>query len=66
MEAAVMEKDEEDLGKEPRDQPDLGLQQGGGMGVSAAVIVPGQVLWAGAGGMSDPSRSERIKPKMLF
>ena len=77
MEAAVMGKGE-DLGKEPPDQPepalsrklkaalDLGLQQGGGMGVSAAVIVPGQGLWAGASGMSDPSKSERIKPEMLF
>lgn len=34
------------------------------IGVSAAVIVPGQETWAGASGISHPG--ENIRPEMLF
>lgn len=36
------------------------------IGVSVAVIVPGQETWLGVSGMSDPTTSEKIRPEMLF
>jgi D-alanyl-D-alanine carboxypeptidase len=36
------------------------------IGVSAAVIIPGQEIWRGVSGMSNPAASEKIRPEMLF
>ncbi len=45
---------------------DEGVSALGLMGVSAAVIVPGQGEWVGASGMSDPVAGDSIRPEMIF